>query len=114
MKKNRFADSNGVAIYEEVARYNSVYKEVEIKRFSVIMDRNPNANPLDLYQRYIMQAEKIVDFVKCVIVNDLYDGLEYNTARYLNKAALCFREAEKAVAYQARKANKKLFGGEDK
>jgi len=108
MKRRK--DQNDVKIYEEVARYNSVYKEVEIKRFKNIMAKNPDADPLYLYSLYICQAEEIVDLVKDVIKNDLYDGLEYNTSRYLNKAALCFREAAEAADFKQQKADRNLLG----
>ena len=87
-------DINGIEIIEPVARINRLNKTVEIRRFRTIFSSKMTRREiLNLYTCYIQQADAIVTFMRDVIDETLYDGMEYQTASLLARAAICFMQA---------------------
>lgn len=87
-------DINGIEIIEPVARINRLNKTVEIRRFEKIFSpKMTRREILNLYTCYIQQADAIVTFMRDVIDETLYDGMEYQTASLLSRAAICFMQA---------------------
>ena len=98
-------DVNGIEIIEPVARINRLNKTVEIRRFEKIFSPNMTRREiLNLYTCYIQQADAIVTFMRDVIDETLYDGMEYETASLLSRAAICFKQAEAVDNYLLRTA----------
>ena len=99
-------DVNGIEIIEPVARVNRLNKTVEIRRFETILSRKTMSRKeiLNLYTCYIQQADAIVTFMRDVIDETLYDGMERKTASLLSRAALCFLQASIVDNYLRRTA----------
>ena len=98
-------DVNGIEIFEPVARVNRLNKTVEIRRFETIFsDKMDRSEIRNLYTLYIQQAEAIIAFMRDVIDYALYDGMEYETASLLSRAALCFLQAAIVDNYLRRTA----------
>ena len=98
-------DTNGVEIFEPVARVNRLNKTVEIRRFETIFsDKMDRSEIRNLYTLYVQQAEAIIAFMRDVIDYALYDGMEYETASLLSRAAICFKQAKAVDNYLLRTA----------